>query len=112
VKIAILDTGVNAELPDLAGRVFPGYNFVDRSTDTRDLDGHGSVVAGIAAANTSNRVGMAGVAWRASILPVKVLDDSGSGTDAEIASGITWAADNGASVINRSLGDAEQSDVL
>ncbi len=112
VKIAILDTGVNAELPDLAGRVLTGYNFVDGSTDTRDLDGHGSFVAGIAAANTSNRVGMAGVAWRVSILPVKVLDDSGSGTDAEIASGITWAADNGASVINLSLGDAEQSEVL
>src|SRR5205823_15048136 len=105
-------TGVDAQQPDLVGRVLPGYDFVDDSSDTSDRLGHGTFVAGVAAADTNNGIGIAGVAWNASILPVKVLDRSGGGTDAQIAAGITWAADNGASVINLSLGGPESSEVL
>jgi subtilisin family serine protease len=104
VKVAIVDTGVDLDHPDLSPRVVAGYDFVNNDAIAQDDEGHGTMVAGVAAAATNNGIGIAGVAWNASIMPVKVLDETGSGYDFDIARGITWAADNGAQVINLSLG--------
>lgn len=110
--IAIVDTGVDLDHPDLAGRIAPGWDFVSDDPIADDDAGHGTMVAGAAAAGTDNGRGVAGVAWNARILPVKVLDSEGSGTDADVASGITWAADQGARVINVSAGGSDDSSVL
>jgi type VII secretion-associated serine protease mycosin len=110
--IAIVDTGVDLDHPDLAGRIAPGWDFVGDDPVADDDSGHGTMVAGAAAAGTNNGKGVAGVAWNARILPVKVLDSQGSGTDADVASGITWAADQGARVINVSAGGTDDSSVL
>jgi type VII secretion-associated serine protease mycosin len=109
--IAVLDTGVNA-VPDLAGRVLPGIDIVNSDSNPADDNGHGTMVAGVAAATIGNAVGIAGVAGDAKILPVKVLDATGAGDDPDIAAGITWATDHGANVINLSLGGYGDSPVL
>ncbi len=103
--IGVLDTGILGTHVDLVGRVLPGYDFVNNDSDPNDDDGHGTHVAGIAAANGDNNIGVTGVAYGANvkILPVKVCGPAGCPTSA-IASGIRWAADNGANVINLSLG--------
>jgi subtilisin family serine protease len=103
VTVAVVDTGVDAEHPDLAGQVLPGINLLDPGTPPADRNGHGTAVAGIVAARTDNGVGVAGVAPGASILPVKVLDAAGDGSVPVVAAGIRWAASHGASVINLSL---------
>jgi len=102
VIMAILDTGVDHEHEDLKGRVIEGKSFI--GGDPIDRHGHGTHVAGIAGAVTNNDVGIAGVDKNARILPVKVLNDGGWGTYADVAQGIIWAADNDADVINMSLG--------
>lgn len=102
--VAVLDTGIDAGHPDLAGRVLAGRNEIQPGTTPNDNNGHGTMTAGIIGANTNNGVGVAGVAWNVKILPVKVLDSSGSGPDSVIIAGINWAASNGARVINMSLG--------
>ena len=116
VTVAIVDTGIDGTHPDLTGRVLAGYDFVsDRSLSAgadSDDNEHGTHVSGIVAASTGNGVGVAGVAWTASLLPVKVLDSSGSGTYSAVADGIEYAADNGAKVINLSLGGSADSSVL
>ncbi len=116
VIVAVLDTGVAFEnysawpynyrrLPDLAGTEFAsGYDFVNNDKHPNDDQGHGTHVAGIIAQTTNNGYGAAGLAYRAKIMPVKVLDSQGFGTAYDIASGIRWAADGGAKVINLSLG--------
>ncbi|MCF6409849.1 S8 family peptidase [Pseudalkalibacillus salsuginis] len=104
VKIAVIDTGVDYNHPDLDGKVLQGYDFVDDDNDAIDENEHGTHVAGIAAANTDNGEGIAGMAPKASILPVRVLDADGSGTMDDVAQGIRYAADQGAQVINLSLG--------
>ncbi|HEY0399920.1 MAG TPA: S8 family serine peptidase, partial [Acidimicrobiia bacterium] len=110
--LAIVDSGVQLNHPDLAGRLVPGYDFVNNDTSPDDDFGHGTMVAGIAAAITNNGQGVAGGTWRGRIMPVKVLDSSGSANDEDIASGITWAVDHGASVINLSLGGPGASTTL
>ncbi len=103
--IAILDTGVDPEHPDLAGKlVSAGRDFANDDMDATDDHWHGTHVAGIAAASTGNGVGVAGVAWDCRILPVKVTDAEGNGFYSWIIDGIIWAADQGAAVINISLG--------
>ena len=104
VVIAIVDTGSTCNHPDLVGKCLAGYDYANNDSDPTDDQGHGTHVSGIAAALTNNGVGGAGVAWDAKILPVKVLGASGSGSHSAIASGIIWAADHGADVINMSLG--------
>ena len=105
IIIAILDTGVDFNHPDLNDKIYSsGYDFINDDSDATDDAGHGTHVAGIAAAETHNDEGIAGVAWNCKILPVKVLDDLGEGSYAEMIDGIIWAADNGADVINLSLG--------
>jgi Subtilase family/Bacterial Ig-like domain/FG-GAP-like repeat len=112
VPIAVLDTGVDLDTPDLAGRLLPGTDVVDPGTAPDDPDGHGTMVAGIAAAGTDNSIGIAGAAWAGKVIPVRVLDENGVGEDAQIAEGVTWAADNGAKVINMSLGALIDGEVL
>ena len=121
VTIAVVDTGVSP-VADLADRLLPGHNFVQDDDvsfdsepapdpgDARDTSavGHGTLVAGIAAAKTNNGVGIAGVAWDAHVLPVKVLNYYGAGDDFLIGKGIVWAADHGADIINLSLGGAAE----
>lgn len=110
--IAIIDTGVDLDHPDLAPRIGSGRDFVNGDTSAQDDQGHGTNVAGIAAADSDNGIGIAGAAWDARIMPVKVLDSTGSGDDATIASGIRWATDNGAEIINLSLGAPGSSSTL
>jgi subtilisin family serine protease len=102
--VAVVDTGIDASHPDLAGRIVPGYDFVDNDTTPQDGNGHGTHVSGIVAADADNGIGVDSVAPGASIMPVRVLDDSGSGSDASVADGINWATAHGANVINLSLG--------
>jgi LPXTG-site transpeptidase (sortase) family protein len=104
VTIAIVDTGVDLSHADLAGKIVPGIDFVNGDNIPQDDNGHGTHVAGIAAAITNNAIGVAGVSWGARIMPVKVLDATGTGSIANVAAGIVWAAQNGAEVINISLG--------
>ena len=103
VKIAIIDTGVDATHPDLAAAIVAGWNFHDNNSDTRDLCDHGTNVAGAAAAIGNNGVGVAGVAFRAKIIPIKVVDSTCSTTTSMLAQGLTYAADNGARVANMSF---------
>jgi subtilisin family serine protease len=102
--VAVVDTGIDAAHPDLAGRILPGYDFVDGDSTPQDGNGHGTHVSGIIAADADNGIGVDSVAPGAGILPVRVLDDKGSGSDADVAQGINWATDHGAEVINLSLG--------
>ncbi|TYR81327.1 peptidase S8 [Priestia megaterium] len=112
IKIAILDTGVQLDHPDLAAKLLPGVNFADGNFVPNDRNGHGTHVAGIAAAVTNNNLGVAGTAPLASILPARVLDDSGNGLLSNIANGIVYAANEGAEVINLSLGAPQGSTTL
>jgi len=111
VLIAILDTGIDQDHEDLAGKLAGSKNFT-RSRTVDDRYGHGTHVAGVAAAATNNGKGVAGVGYDSRLLNVKVLDDTGSGYYSWIAKGITWAADNGGKVINMSLGGSAQSRML
>jgi type VII secretion-associated serine protease mycosin len=112
VVVAVLDTGVRANHPDLQGKVLRGRSFVPGVSSTDDDNGHGTAVAGLIAARTDDGQGMAGVGWNTRVLPVKVLDREGVGTDGSVAAGIVWAADQGAQVINLSLGGPDASPVL
>ena len=104
VVVAVIDTGVRV-VEDLdASRVLTGASFVPGTSSADDDNGHGTHVAGTIAQSTNNGVGVAGVAPRATILPVKVLNAYGGGTSAQIAAGIDYAVDEGADVINLSLG--------
>ena len=112
VVVAVLDSGVDAGHPDLAGRLVAGTNIVDHDDDTGDDLGHGTRMAGIVAATTNNRLGMAGVAWAGKIMPVKVAGPSGAAADRDVAAGIRWATDHGARVISLSLGAPGEDVVL
>ncbi len=103
--IAILDTGIDLVHPDLQNKVVSGgRDFINDDFDATDDHWHGTHVAGIAAAETNNNEGIAGVAWNCRLLPVKVLDEDGYGDFFAVAAGIIWATDNGSDVINMSFG--------
>ncbi|SLJ90286.1 MULTISPECIES: S8 family peptidase [unclassified Paenibacillus] len=104
VKIAIIDTGVQLNHPELAGKLLPGYDYVDYDNIPEDGNGHGTHVAGIAASITNNGVGIAGAAPLASIVPLRVLDNNGQGTTGNVGNGLVYAANNGIQVVNLSLG--------
>lgn len=111
VTIAILDTGVDLDHPDLVSKIISSVDFSNSGT-TDDVYGHGTHVAGIAAAMTNNSIGVTGLSYRCTIMNVKVLDNNGMGAYSWIASGIIWAADNGARIINLSLGAPYASSAL
>jgi serine protease len=106
VTIAVVDTGIDLTHPDLKGKIASKYTCVGGvcSSGGDDDNGHGTHVAGIAAAATGNGVGISGVAPAAKLMAVKVLDSDGSGACSDIELGIRWAADHGARVVNLSLG--------
>ena len=112
VVIAIIDTGIDSGHPDLSAKIVAGYDFVDDDTDPRDENGHGTHVAGIAAASTDNGVGIAGMDWQARIMPVRVLNAEGEGKTSDIVAGINWAYQHGARVLNLSLGGPGDSQAM
>jgi subtilisin family serine protease len=133
VRVAIIDSGVQHTHPDLATNMWRnpnetvdgidndgngfvddivGYDFVDRDADPDDLNDHGTHCAGITAAAGNNGEGVAGAAWNAAIMGVRVLDAQGSGFLSDVASGVRYAVDNGASVLSLSLGGPSASDTL
>jgi thermitase len=111
VTIAILDTGVDLDHPDLASKIVANINFSSSPT-VDDVHGHGTHVAGIAAAVTNNGLGVAGLGYGATIMNIKVLGDDGQGYWSGVAQGIVWAADKGADVINMSLGGSSGSSTV
>lgn len=112
VIVAVVDTGVDATQPDLAGVVLPEINLIPGSTVTGDDNGHGTAVAGVIAALSDNDQGGAGVCAACSILPIKVMGSDGAGDLATVAAGIVRAADMHARVIDLSLGGPEGLDAL
>jgi len=112
VTVAVIDTGIS-RVPDLQKTKFvKGYDFVNDRVEAEDDSGHGTHVAGTVAQSTNNGYGVAGVAYEASLMPLKVLDGYGGGTVADIAEAIKFAADNGADVINMSLGGGGDSQLM
>jgi subtilisin family serine protease len=116
VVVCILDTGVDTDHPEFAGRIVPGYDFQFDDDDPNPIPGenggaHGTCCAGIVGASGNNGIGVAGIAWETKIMPVKVLYDN-SGTWEIIASGITWAADNGADILSMSIQGGSYSTTL
>ena len=114
IIIAVIDSGIDLDHPDFAcpNKLLLGQDFVNNDDDPQDDFGHGTHVAGIAAACTNNRVGVAGVAWAAPLLPVKVLDAAGQGSYSNLAAGIIYAVDQRARVINLSLGGTSDSPIM
>ena len=104
VTVGVVDTGVQTAHADLSGRTVAGYDFVAGDATPEDVQGHGTHVAGTIAASKDNGVGVVGVAPSARVMPLKALDDSGSGYTSDIADAFTHAAANGARVVNASLG--------
>lgn len=103
VTIAILDTGVDGTHPDLAANMVAGWNAYDNNSNAADVTGHGTAVAGTAAAISNNATGVAGVAGAAKIMPIRISDPNGYATGSAVAQGLTFAADNGAKVANISF---------
>ena len=113
VTVAVVDSGVDLDHPDLINNLITGRNFVDTvdsndindgDTNYNDQNGHGTHVAGIIGAYGDNGTGVAGATWRVKIMPIRVLDASGEGYTATIIRGIKWAVAHGANIINLSLG--------
>lgn len=105
VKVAVLDTGVNAAHEDLKGKVMSGWNTADNSGDYSDINGHGTRVAGVIGAVSNNSTGVTSIAWNAMILPVRVTNSGdGAAYVSDIAEGLIWAADQGADIANISYG--------
>lgn len=102
VIVAILDTGCLPTHPDLASKYVPGWNFYDNNADTNDVTGHGTGVAGCAAAATNNGAGVAGVGWNCLLMPIRVSAPTGGGSTSAMANGLVWAANQGARVANLS----------
>lgn len=110
--IAIIDSGVDPTHPDLTYKLIPGYNFLSENTDTRDVLGHGTAVAGVAAALANNLDGVTGIAWQNPIMPLVVLNSNNYATYYNIARAITYAVDRGIRVINISIGGSSYSSTL
>lgn len=106
ITVAVLDTGILPDHPDLKDNIVDGYDFIDNDSDPTDTDpdfSHGTHVAGIIGAVTDNDTGIAGINWNIRIMPIRVIGSGGSGGYSTLISGINWAVDNGADIINLSL---------
>ncbi len=110
--IAVLDTGVQLNHPDLAGRIVAGHDFVNDDASAADDNGHGTWVSGIVAANANDGYGVAGISWTDRVMPIKVMNREGTGSTADLMAGIRWAADHGADVINMSVGGFPYSGLM
>ena len=104
VTVAVLDSGIDANHPDLVGHVVEGFNFYTDNTDTTDLCGHGTAIAGIIAATANNGLGIAGIAYNAKIMPIKVIDDDCVGSYSRLMEGIVYAVDHGVRIISITSG--------
>lgn len=111
ILVAVLDTGIDQSHEDLKGKVIAEVNFTDSPT-SQDVYGHGTHVAGIISANSNNGIGITGVAPECRLVNIKIADDRGKCQSSVLAEGIVWASDNGASVINISVGFIEPSPEL
>jgi subtilisin family serine protease len=112
VVVAVLDTGVDGSHPDLAGRLVPGWNLYDNNSNTSDVYGHGTKVAGTVAALSNNAVGVTSIAWNAYVMPVRISQLDGMAYLSTIANGITWAADHGADIANISYASLAGSSTI
>jgi Leucine-rich repeat (LRR) protein/subtilisin family serine protease len=112
VTIAVVDSGVCANHPDLVGRLLDGWDFIEDDDAPQDAFGHGCAIAGIIAANIDNGAGIAGIAPNAQIMPLRVLDEQGIGTYSDVAAAIVHAVDHRAQIINLSLGGSAPSSLL
>lgn len=107
VILAVIDSGIDSRHPEFSGRLVRGYDFIDDDGTPQDDCGHGTHVAGIAAATGNNRRGVAGIDWHSKVMPIRVIHDTGascSGPTSGLASGIIYAVQHGAKVINLSVG--------
>ena len=111
VIVAVIDTGVNGDHPDLAGRLLPGWNTYDNNAIFADVYGHGTKVAGTMTAASNNGVGIASICWNCMILPIRASQPSGSASYSALAAGVMWAADHGARVANMSYQVSASSSV-
>ncbi|HYZ85330.1 MAG TPA: S8 family serine peptidase, partial [Bryobacteraceae bacterium] len=112
IPIAVIDSGVEPNHPDLAAKLIPGWNFLTGNSDTHDLLGHGTAVAGAAAAATDNGLGISGVGWANPVMPLVVLNSSNYATYSDIANAIIYAADRGVRIINVSVSGTSASSTL
>ncbi|HYP18930.1 MAG TPA: S8 family peptidase [Chloroflexia bacterium] len=112
IVVAVLDTGTAQNHPDLEDKIVPGFDFVNNDADPQDDQGHGTMTAGIVGAATNNGTGIAGTSWGARIMPIKVCTPEGQCAEEAIASGIRWATDHGARIINLSLGGDEDTEIM
>lgn len=110
--IAILDTGVDSTHPDLMANIVPGWNVYSNNSDTSDVYGHGTSVAGTAAAIINNGIGGIGVSPQSKIMPIRISDASGYAYFSTMASGVNWAADHGAQVANISFENVNTSSAV
>jgi serine protease len=108
VRVAVVDTGIDLEHPDLVDRLLPGRDFVDTDSPPQDRHGHGTLVAGIIGATADNSIGIAGVAPEVRLIPVRALGADGRGDAGAVADAIDWSVQAGAEVINLSLVDEGQ----
>ena len=111
VKVAVIDTGCDLNHEDLKNNLLQGKNFIQKNKDPIDYNSHGTHVAGTICAE-NNSVGMIGVAPKAKVIPIKALDDDGSGNTENVANAIVWAADNGADFITMSLGSPNDMPII
>jgi subtilisin family serine protease len=109
--VAVLDSGIDTRLRELAGRVMEGYNFVSNVVETPDPLGHGTAVAGIIAANANNLYAGAGIDWYCQLLPVKVINDANYVVESWVAQGVDYAVSRGAKVINASVAAGQDDGV-
>jgi thermitase len=109
VTVGVVDTGVSTDHLDLSANVVPGHDFVQGDSDPRDFNGHGTHVAGTIGARGNNGRGGAGVNWQVGLMPVRVLDGNGSGSNANVTAGLAYACTHGASIVNASLGGTSYS---
>lgn len=112
VTVAVIDSGVDASHPDIAGNLVPGYDFVDRDGEPEDLNGHGTHVAGIIGAVMDNAEGITGVGGNCRIMPLRALDRDGEGTIADVIAAIDFAAERNVRIVNMSFAGPDFSHVL
>ncbi|WP_255298382.1 S8 family serine peptidase [Brevibacillus dissolubilis] len=112
VTVAVVDTGIDLTHPEFSGKLTTGFNVLTGDAKPMDDNGHGTHCAGVIAARTNNREGIAGMSWNSKIMPIKAIGADGSGTAFDIAEGIRWATDHGADVISLSVGNYTASAAL
>ncbi|MCP1306150.1 S8 family serine peptidase [Paenibacillus tyrfis] len=112
IVIAIVDTGVDLNHPDLTPNLVKGINLIEPGQPPRDDNGHGTNVAGIIGAAANNDKGIAGILWKAKLMPVKAVENDGTGSEAKLGEGIRYAVDHGAKIVVLSLGLNKYSDYM